>query len=69
MHTSEKGVNPYGQPDRKISGFFFDDFPNQFIQNLSNETTLDIDGRPGKGLCATPLSLCFWSMRKAATRI
>ena len=21
------GVNPYGQPDRKISGFFFDDFP------------------------------------------
>ena len=22
------GVNPYGQPDRKISVFFFDDFPN-----------------------------------------
>ena len=21
------GVNPYGQPDRKISAFFFDDFP------------------------------------------
>ena len=21
------GVNPYDQPDRKISGFFFDDFP------------------------------------------
>ena len=36
MYTSEKntkqltvrgGVNPYGQPDRKISVFFFDDFP------------------------------------------
>ena len=22
------GVNPYGQPDRKISVFFIDDFPN-----------------------------------------
>ena len=36
MYTSEKntkqltvrgGVNPCGQPDRKISGFFFDGFP------------------------------------------
>ena len=37
MHPSEKvtkqltvrggGANPYGQPDRKISAFFFDDFP------------------------------------------
>ena len=42
MHPSEKkhkwadrkgggggggGVNPYDQPDRKISGLFFDDFP------------------------------------------
>ena len=24
---SQRGVNPYGQPDRKISAFFFDDFP------------------------------------------
>ena len=22
----EGGVNPYGQPDRKLSGFFIDDF-------------------------------------------
>ena len=39
MHPSEKitkqltvrggggGVNPYGQPDRRISVFFIDDFP------------------------------------------
>ena len=42
MYTSEKntkqltvrggGVNPYGQPDRKISVFFFDDFPNEQLE-------------------------------------
>ena len=26
------GVNPYGQPDRKISAFFFDDFPNKLTK-------------------------------------
>ena len=29
------GVNPYGQPDRKISVFFFDDFPYIEIQNAN----------------------------------
>ena len=28
------GVNPYGQPDRKISRFFFDDFPKDTEQDL-----------------------------------
>ena len=27
------GVNPYGQPDRKISVFFFDDFPKPKVEN------------------------------------
>ena len=44
MYTSEKntkqltvrgGVNPYGQPDRKISGFFFDDFPKYLTPNFT----------------------------------
>ena len=25
--TVRGGINPYGQPDRKISVYFFDDFP------------------------------------------
>ena len=25
------GGNPYGQPDRKISAFFFDDFPKSIM--------------------------------------
>ena len=46
MYTSEKntneltvrgGVNPYGQPDRKISGFFFDDFPQLWIETLKQK--------------------------------
>ena len=45
MYTSEKntkqltvrggGGNPYGQPDRKISGFFFDGFPNYIVKWIS----------------------------------
>ena len=45
MYTSEKntkqltvrggGVNPYGQPDRKISVFFFDDFPKYLSKKFS----------------------------------
>ena len=34
------GVNPYGQPDRKISAFFFDDFPKlgeKFGDNFGDE--------------------------------
>ena len=45
MHPSEKvtkhltvrgGVNPYGQPDRKISAFFFDDFPKPSCSPIHN---------------------------------
>ena len=30
------GVNPYGQPDRKISVISFDDFPYQCLQKISS---------------------------------
>ena len=57
MHPSEKvtkqltvrgGVNPYGQPDRKISGFFFDDFPKD---NSSTTCMSELSADRAVGQC------------------
>ena len=54
------GVNPYGQPDRKISAFFFDDFPYKYmsIQDIcSTEPLAHVDFYPNGGLSQV-LSYC-----------
>ena len=52
------GVNPYGQPDRKISAFFFDDFPyldlDLYPCFLNVQQTIDIIFTALEGkVCAT----------------
>ena len=39
------GVNPYGQPDRKISAFFFDDFPKGSRQKKNGYFTVRLTVR------------------------